>query len=72
VARASVTLSWGVHSAALTGNYSGTRAALQPMVVAGMREPLLIGLDFDAPTIDAMLERLAILRSQMLPPIRSN
>jgi hypothetical protein len=26
-------------------------------------------MDFDAVTVDAMLERLSILRSQMLPPL---
>jgi hypothetical protein len=56
----------------LSADRKAIRQVLPPMVVAGMREPLRIGLDFDAPTIDAMLERLAILRSQMLPPIIRN
>jgi hypothetical protein len=30
--------------------------------------PINVKLDFDAATIDAMIERLAILRGQMLPP----
>jgi hypothetical protein len=38
----------------------------------GMPEPLRIHLDFDAATADAILDRLTVLRSQMLPePQRS-
>jgi hypothetical protein len=40
--------------------------------VDGMLEPLRIHLDFDAETADAILDRLTVLRSQMLPaPQRS-
>jgi hypothetical protein len=34
-----------------------------------MPEPLAVYMDFDAVTVDAMLERLTILRRQMLPPL---
>jgi hypothetical protein len=34
-----------------------------------MLEPLAVYMDFDAQTVDAMLERLSILRGQMLPPL---
>jgi hypothetical protein len=40
--------------------------------IDGMLEPLRIHLDFDAETADAILDRLTVLRSQMLPaPQRS-
>jgi hypothetical protein len=34
-----------------------------------MPEPLAVYMDFDTKSVDAMLERLSILRSQMLPPL---
>ena len=37
--------------------------------IVGMPEPLTVYMDFDAVTVDAMLEHLPILRSQMLPPL---
>jgi hypothetical protein len=45
------------------------RLALPPLPIAGMPAPLALFMDFDAKTVDAMLERLSILRSQMLPPL---
>ena len=45
------------------------RLAVPPLRLAGMPEPLAVYMDFDAKTVDAMLERLSILRSQMLPPL---
>jgi len=40
--------------------------------IDGMAEPLRLHLDFDAETADAILDRLSVLRSQMLPaPQRS-
>jgi hypothetical protein len=42
------------------------------LALEGMSEPLRIHLDFDAETADAILARLTVLRSQMLPaPQRS-
>jgi hypothetical protein len=38
------------------------RLALPPLPIAGMPEPLAVFMDFDAKTVDAMLERLSILR----------
>lgn len=38
----------------------------------GTSEPLRIHLDFDAETADAILDRLTVLRSQMLPGPRRN
>jgi hypothetical protein len=43
------------------------RFALPPMTLAGMPEPINVSIDFDARTIEAILDRLTILRSQMLP-----
>jgi hypothetical protein len=45
------------------------RLALPPLPLAGMTEPIRAVVDFDAETVDAMLERLTILRGQMLPPL---
>jgi hypothetical protein len=45
------------------------RLAVPPLPIVGMPEPLAVYMDFDAKTVDAMLERLSILRSQMLPPL---
>jgi hypothetical protein len=43
------------------------RFALPPLTLAGMPEPINVSIDFDARTIEAILDRLTILRSQMLP-----
>jgi hypothetical protein len=48
---------------------STVRFAVPPLPIAGMPEPLAVYMDFDAKTVDAMLERLTILRNQMLPPL---
>jgi hypothetical protein len=52
----------------LTDDRVGVRLALPPLPVEGMQEPLQINLDFDAATVDAILERRVLLRGQMLPP----
>ena len=44
------------------------RMELPPLPVAGLPEPLKVHLDFDAASVDAMLQRLTELRIQMLPP----
>ena len=56
----------------LSADRKTARLALPPLPLAGMREPFRVFMDFDAGTIDATLERLTILRSQMLPPLRKN
>jgi len=43
------------------------RLNLPPLPMAGMPEPLRIHLDFDAASVDDMLDRLTMLRAQMLP-----
>ena len=45
------------------------RFAVPPLRLAGMPEPVHAFIKFDAKTVDAILERLTILRSQMLPPL---
>jgi hypothetical protein len=45
------------------------RLALPPLSLDGIPEPITIHMNFDAETVDAILERLSILRSQMLPPL---
>jgi hypothetical protein len=42
------------------------RLALPPLPLADL-PPINVKLDFDAAAVDAMLERLSILRGQMLP-----
>ena len=53
----------------LNGDRKTVRFAVPPLRLAGVPEPVTVYMDFDAGTIDAMLERLAVLRSQMLPPL---
>ena len=53
----------------LSADRKTVRLALPPLQIAGMPEPLDVYMDFDAKTVDAMLERLSVLRSQMLPPL---
>jgi hypothetical protein len=45
------------------------RLAVPLLRIVGFPKPLNVYMDFDAKTVDAMLERLTILRSQMLPPL---
>jgi hypothetical protein len=40
---------------------------LPPLLFPGDDEPVLVRMRFDAETIDGFLERLAFLRSMMLP-----
>ena len=45
---------------------------LPPFPVSGMAEALTVHVEFDTRTIDEILKRLSVLRSQMLPPLRRN
>jgi hypothetical protein len=38
----------------------------------GIPKPVMVHLDFDAETVDAMLERLSVLRAQMVPAPQRN
>lgn len=43
------------------------RLQLPELPLAELVEPLRIYLDFDAETVDEIIERLTVLRSRMLP-----
>lgn len=53
----------------LSSDRKTVRLALPPLPLAGMAEPIRAFMDFDAETVDAMLERLMVLRGRMLPPL---
>ena len=43
------------------------RLQLPPLPISGILEPLRIHLDFAAGMVDEILQRLSVLRAQMLP-----
>jgi hypothetical protein len=45
------------------------RMELPPLRVEGLRDRLRVKLDFDAGVVDQMIERLLVLRAQMLPAL---
>jgi len=51
------------------GDRKTVRFAVPPLRLAGMPEPVHAFIEFDAKTVDATIERLTILRNQMLPPL---
>jgi len=53
----------------LSADYKTVRLAVPPLRIVGFPKPLDVYMDFDAGSVDAMLERLTVLRSQMLPPM---
>ena len=53
----------------LSGDGRTVRLQLPPLPITGLPEPLRVHLDFDAEALDEMLERLAILRAQMMQPL---
>jgi hypothetical protein len=53
----------------LSADRKTVRLAVPPLSFDGIPEPISIHMNFDAETVDAMLERLSILRSRMLPPL---
>jgi hypothetical protein len=53
----------------LSGDGRSVRLQLPPLPIEGLPEPLRVHLDFDAEALDEMLDRLAVLRAQMLPPL---
>lgn len=49
------------------------RMTLPPLPVAGLPKPLAVKIDLDAGVIEQMIDRLTVLRMQMLPkpsPVR--
>jgi hypothetical protein len=53
----------------LSADRKTVRLTVPPLRLEGVPTPLAVYMNFDAVTVDAMLERLSILRSQMLPPL---
>ena len=53
----------------LSNDRKAIRFHLPPLPIEGLTEPLRVHLDFDAEALDEMLDRLAVLRAQMLPPL---
>ena len=43
------------------------RLLLPPLPIAGLPEMAIMKMDFDAGTVDEIIERLSVLRGQMLP-----
>jgi len=43
------------------------RMMVPDLPIAGLSQPLRVHMDFDTGTVDQILDRLTILRSQMLP-----
>jgi hypothetical protein len=54
----------------LSDDRETVRLLLPPLLLEGLRRPLSSHLDFDAKTIDSVIERLTVLRAQMLPAPR--
>jgi len=52
----------------LSADRRSVRMQLPALPVQGMPEPLRVKIHFDAGVIDQMIERLLVLRAQMLPP----
>ena len=55
----------------LSADRNLVRLAVPPLRIVGFPKPLDVFMDFDAQTVDAMIERLTILRARMLPRCRS-
>jgi hypothetical protein len=51
----------------LSDDRETVRLALPALPIEGMPEPLQVKMDFDAEAVDAIIARLTVLRSQMLP-----
>ncbi|SEP26482.1 hypothetical protein SAMN02990966_04692 [Rhodospirillales bacterium URHD0017] len=51
----------------LSADRRSLRMELPGLPVAGVAEPLLVKIDFDTSVVDRMIERLLVLRAQMLP-----
>jgi hypothetical protein len=51
----------------LVGNSRLVRLSLPDLPVGGVAEPIRVNIDFDARVVDKMIERLTVLRAQMLP-----
>src|SRR5262245_28603775 len=54
----------------LSEDRKNVRLAIPPVPLAGQAKPLRLFLDFDAEAVDAIIDRLMTLRSQMFEPPR--
>jgi hypothetical protein len=51
----------------LNADRQSIRLTLPRLPLAGMAQPLTIALDINTSTVDEMIDRLTVLRAQMLP-----
>ena len=51
----------------LSADRRSVRMTLPPLLVDGMPEPISVKINFDAGVIEQMIDRLTMLRLQMLP-----
>jgi hypothetical protein len=56
----------------LSADRRTVRQQMPPIPLAGLPKPVVVHLDFTADTVDAMLERLSVLRAQMVPAPQRN
>jgi hypothetical protein len=56
----------------LSDDLERVRLRLSPLPIAGLPEPLRVHLDFDVSMVDETIQRLTVLRLQMLPAPRRN
>jgi hypothetical protein len=53
---------------ALSSDRKTVRLSLPPLPLNGLPEPIKVDMDLDIATVDAILDRLVDLRSQMVSP----
>jgi hypothetical protein len=53
----------------LNADKRSVRLTLPPLPVAGQARPLFVALDFEAATVEEMIDRLTVLRAEMLPAV---
>ena len=53
----------------LNADNKSVRLNLPPLPIGGQAKPLVVALDFEAATVDEMIDRLTMLRAQMLPAL---
>jgi hypothetical protein len=53
---------------ALSPDHKTVRLSLPPLPLDGLLEPVKVDMDLDVATVDAILDRLVDLRSQMVSP----
>ena len=54
---------------ALNEDRKTVRFSLPPLRLDGMPEPLMVFMDLDSGTVDEIVDRLTVLRAQMLPAL---